>query len=242
MPVLKPFWRYYGGKYRAAPRYPTPQYGTIVEPFAGAAGYAMRYPHLQIVLVEKYPVIAEIWRYLIGVSDAEIRRIPLDPQSVDDLPGWVPAPAKNLIGWWFNNATTAPCKTLSAGRLKLAQMGRKLEGWTIATRERVASQLQYIRHWRIIEGDFTEAPDVEATWFIDPPYNNKAGREYVLGSGDIDYSVLGRWCQNRQGQVIVCENEGATWLPFLPFAVLKPGVNGKGSREVIWTASKGVGK
>ena len=40
--MLKPFWRYYGGKYRAAPAYPPPRLGTIVEPFAGSAGYSLR--------------------------------------------------------------------------------------------------------------------------------------------------------------------------------------------------------
>ena len=238
---LKPFWRYYGGKYRAAPRYPEPVFNTIIEPFAGAAGYSMRYPHLQVVLIEKYPVLAEIWRYLINVSEEEIRRIPLNPHSVDDLPMWVPVPARNLIGWWFNNATAAPCKTLSAGRVKLAQMGRKMEGWTEATRERIASQLQYIRHWRLVEGDFSQAPDVEATWFIDPPYNNRVGGHYVCGPSGISYPALGAWCRARRGQVIACENEGATWLPFRPFAVLKPGVNGCGSKEVIWTSGASTG-
>jgi len=42
--MLRPFWRYYGGKWRAAPRYPAPRHDLIIEPFAGAAGYAMRYP------------------------------------------------------------------------------------------------------------------------------------------------------------------------------------------------------
>ena len=73
---LKPFWRYYGGKYRAAPRYPTPRHDTIVEPFAGAAGYSLRHFERKIVLVEKYAVLAEMWRYLIGASSAEVLRIP----------------------------------------------------------------------------------------------------------------------------------------------------------------------
>jgi len=34
--MLKPFWQYYGGKWRAAPHYPKPRHDTIVEPFAGA--------------------------------------------------------------------------------------------------------------------------------------------------------------------------------------------------------------
>jgi len=44
---------------------------------------------------------------------------------------------------------------------------------------------------------------------------------------------------DRPGQVIVCENSGATWLPFEPFRTIKstPGSRGKGhSSEVIWHA------
>lgn len=233
--ALRPFWRYYGGKYRAAPRYPRPMLDTIVEPFAGAAGYATRYAAHNVILIEKYQVIAEIWRYLIGVSASEILRIPANVQHVDDLPLWVPQPARDLIGWWLNAATVSPRKQLSVGRKRLALTGRKFEGWTEATRARVASQVDHIRHWQIIEGDYTNAPDIAATWFIDPPYNNRAGSYYV--ESDVDYAKLARWCRGRSGQLIVCENEGATWLPFKYFATLKAGVNGKGSREVAYTDS-----
>jgi hypothetical protein len=34
--ITGPFWRYYGGKYRAAPLYPAPRHKTIVEPLAMA--------------------------------------------------------------------------------------------------------------------------------------------------------------------------------------------------------------
>jgi 16S rRNA G966 N2-methylase RsmD len=132
----------------------------------------------------------------------------------------------------MNAAVVSPCRTLSSGRKKLRAMGRKYEGWSVQQRERVASQVDRIRHWVVIEGDYTRAPDVEATWFIDPPYNNRAGSHYV--HADLDYAALATWCQSRRGQVIVCENEGATWLPFRTFATLKAGLNGKGSKEVIW--------
>jgi hypothetical protein len=36
--------------------------------------------------------------------------------------------------------------------------------------------------------------------------------------------------------------EGATWLPFEPFATLKAGVNGDGSKEVVWTRGSGHGR
>ena len=87
---LRPFWRFYGGKWRSSLLYPQPKHGTLIEPFAGSAGYSLRYPDLNVILVEKYDVIAEIWRWLIGASPAEIRAIP-EVANVDDLPAWVPA-------------------------------------------------------------------------------------------------------------------------------------------------------
>jgi hypothetical protein len=230
---LKPFWRYYGGKWRAAPHYPKPLHKTIVEPFAGAAGYSLRYYWHNIVLVEKYAVVAEMWRYLIAVKPSEIRRIP-EVEHVDDLPRWVPQPARWLVGFAMNAAVTHPCKSLSAGRKKLRSMGRVFEGWSVLMRERVAEQVKHIRHWQIIEGDYNLSPNREATWFVDPPYNNRVGSLYV--HSDIDYTKLADWCVSRQGQLIVCENDGADWLPFDGFRTLKPGLNNKtgGSKEVMF--------
>lgn len=233
MTALRPFWRYYGGKWRSAPRYPAPRHATIIEPFAGAAGYAMRYPNRRVILVERYAVIAEVWRYLIGVSASEVRRIPL-VDAVDDLPAWVPPGGRWLVGFSMNSATTSPRKAISAGWRRLRdERGRNFGGWTEAHRARVAEQVDAIRHWSIIEGDYTEAPDIEAVWFIDPPYNNAAGRHYV--HADINYGTLGNWCRGRAGQVIVCENEGADWLPFRAFATMKAGPRSVGSNEAIWT-------
>ncbi|MGN6108961.1 MAG: hypothetical protein ACTHU0_27895 [Kofleriaceae bacterium] len=231
---LRPFWRYYGGKWRAAPSYPAPRHQTIIEPFAGAAGYSLRHGiDRDVVLVEKYPTIAAIWRYLIAADPAEIRAIP-EVDDVDDLPAWVPQAARWLVGFSMNSAASTPRRTLSAGRRMLRAKHRQFEGWTAAQRERVATQVKFIRHWQIIEGDYTLAPDVdEATWFIDPPYE-RAGRHYVHGSSGIDYAALGAWCRARRGQTIVCEQVGATWLPFRPHAVLKAGPNSQRSAEAVW--------
>lgn len=233
MSALRPFWRYYGGKWRAAPRYPRPTRSHIVEPFAGSAGYALRYPDLDVTLVDVYPVVAGIWRLLISASADEIRRIPC-VDDVDDLPSWVPQEARWLVGFHMNDATVSPRKRLSVGKIRHREAGRKLEGWSEASRERVASQVGRIRHWRILERSYESIPDYDATWFVDPPYNNKAGSHYVHSS--VDYPRLAEWCRARRGQVIVCENDGAAWLPFREFATFQPGINGRGSREVIWTA------
>lgn len=229
---IRAFWSYYGSKCRAAPRYPKPRHRTIVEPFAWSAGYSLRYHQLEVVLVERYAVIAEMWRWLIAARPAEVLSIPA-VEHVDALPDWVPAGARSLVGFCMNDANARPSKSLSAGGHRARASGRLLRGWHDERRRLVAGQVESIRHWRVIEGDYTQAPDVEATWFVDPPYANKAGSHYV--HHDVDHQALGVWCRARRGQVIACENEGATWLPFRPFATLPESISGNRSREVIWT-------
>jgi len=58
---VRSFFYFYGGKWLAAPRYPAPRYDTIIEPFAGSAGYSLRYPDKRVVLVERDPKIAATW-------------------------------------------------------------------------------------------------------------------------------------------------------------------------------------
>lgn len=228
---LGPLWRYFGGKYRTAPHYPPPRHGTIVEPFAGAAGYALRYPDRRVILVERNPVIASLWRYLIKASARDIRSIP-EVEHVDELPSRVPEGARALVGFALNSGSVMPRLSLSAGRRTMRSMGRRYEGWTAAQRERVAQRVGQIRHWRIIEGDYTDAPRVTATWFVDPPYE-EAGKHYPHQIQD--FSQLGRWCRGLPGQVLVCENVGASWLPFRPFRVVKSGLSKRTSHEALWT-------
>lgn len=231
---LKPFFKYFGGKWRIAPRYPAPEHDILIEPFAGAAGYSLRYPDRKVVLVEPYDVLVGIWCYLIDVQPSEILALPDVPDdgTVDDLN--VCQEAKWLIGFWVNAGTERPCQSPS----KWMREG-KAPGtfWGRQARQRIASQVEHIRHWCVIHGDYSSLPDhVEATWFVDPPYQVR-GTRYV--HSNLDYATLGAWCRSRQGQVMVCENEGADWLPFQPFcdARATPGYKrpSKVSREVLWT-------
>ena len=229
---MRPFFTFFGGKYRMAPKYPSPRHATIIEPFAGSAGYSVRRNSERVILIEVDPVVAGVWRYLIGVSEAEVLALPdiATGTSIDDYElGWE---ARNLVGFWMNKAMTHPCLTPSAW---LRSGIRPMSNWGPSTRERIASQLVEIRHWEIIEGDYTAAPDIEATWFVDPPYEVRGSR-YRFGAELIDFDALGEWCQSRQGQVIVCENEGATWLPFEPFHDAKTARSNR-SAEVVWTNS-----
>lgn len=228
---MEPFFTYFGGKFRSASRYPLPVYGTIVEPFAGAAGYALRYCGLRVILVEKDPVVAGLWRYLINVSENEILHLPNveHEEDVREIP--ICQEARTLIGFWLNKGNASPCHTPSAW---MRGGTHDTSFWGPEVRYRIARQLQRIRHWTILEDDYSGAPDVEATWFIDPPYEI-AGNAYRYGSKNLNYGRLAAFARSRKGQAIVCENSGATWLPFVPFSRTKS-THGE-SNEVIWESS-----
>jgi site-specific DNA-adenine methylase len=231
--TLKPFFCYYGGKWRAAPRYPKPQYDTIIEPFAGAAGYSVRHHERNVILYEIDPKIFGIWDYLLNVSETEIRSLPVNIQHVDDLD--VPQEAKWLIGFWINKGSATPKKQPSTW---MKSPNHESEFWGKTIRERIASQLFSIRHWKVFNKSYTSARNRKATWFIDPPYNNSAGRRYRYSLTDEEFEDLAIWCRGRRGQTIVCENLGADWLDFEPFATIRA-ANGKHktgySHEVIWS-------
>ena len=107
--------------------------------------------------------------------------------------------------------------------------------WSERTRHRIAEQSARIKHWNIICGDYTDAPDVNAHYFVDPPYQRK-GKFYKCHN--VDYLSLANWCRNRKGYTVVCENKGADWLPFRHFRDGKSIDDRRGAKtvtsEVIW--------
>jgi hypothetical protein len=144
--------------------------------------------------------------------------------------------AKALIGFWLNKGTVQPSKSPSKWMRDYQARQPGCTYWSSAVVERIASQVDHIRHWTIEQASFMDIPDHgPATWFIDPPYE-VAGRAYKFH--EVNYPALKEWCRSRIGQTIVCENEGAAWLPFRPFRTIK-GLEGKRggkkSVEVIWT-------
>jgi hypothetical protein len=210
--ALMPFFTYYGGKHRAAKHYPAPRHDLIVEPFAGAAGYSVNHHERQVLLVDRDPNITHTWEYLIGADPEDLWALPdLEPgQSTRDLE--LPEGARCLIGWWLNKGAERPRLRPSTFMLEHPIGGPY---WGERIRERLALQVPLIRHWQVLSGDYTAAPDVPATWFVDPPYQ-RAGRHYRFGSSGIDYPALAGWCRSRRGQQIVCEADTADWLPFRP--------------------------
>ena len=225
------FFSYYGSKFRGYKHYPHPHHDVIIEPFAGAAAYACQLSGCRrVVLVEKNPVIAGIWKYLKKVTWQEILSLPdlEEDQQVSDLK--VCQEAKWLIGYWVNKGCSKPAQTASKW---MRDERYSSQFWGPRKRKVIANQIPFIRNWKIIEGDYTLAPDIKATWFVDPPYIDK-GYAYACNGDDIDYAHLGEWCRTRKGQVIVCEQEGAEWLPFEKLKTLKANHATGVTKEVIW--------
>ena len=234
---LRPFFSYYGSKWRLAPRYPNPFFPTIVEPFAGSAAYSLLHFHRGIVLYDSNSAVIEVWKYLIGVSAEEVRRLPLlqPEQTSDELTG-IPHEARNLIGFWLSKGTAHVNKSPSAW-MRSGKYDRQF--WGAEIRERIASQVQYIRHWRVGGTDYRQARHEDVTWFVDPPYEGPKGRLYY--GRNLDYTSLANWCEGLSGQVIVCEAAGASWLPFEPFCVTRGTAAGR-SEEAIWIRHSAAGK
>ena len=141
----------------------------------------------------------------------------------------IPAEAKWLIGFWINQGSSMPKRTM--GRRSNSRFGT----WGVPARTRLAKQVQHIRHWKIIHGDYSDVSNCKATWFVDPPYVDQ-GKQYACKV--VDYSKLAAWCRSRRGQVVVCESLGARWLPFRPVTTVA-GSTHKITTEVIWHRCKG---
>lgn len=206
--MTRPFFSYYGAKWKSAHKYPNPFHDKIFEPFAGAAGYSVRHSHRQVVLFDIDPNIVDTWKYLISAKKSDIMSLPiLQPgQDVNDVD--ISLPAKKLIGWWLNEGSNRPKRTATRSI-------RNALGWSERTRSRIAEQLPLIKSWTVHRTSYQDLDDDKmiGTWFIDPPYQ-EAGKCYTFSSTLIDYTHLAFWCLTRVGQVIVCENYGASWLSF----------------------------
>jgi hypothetical protein len=232
---LQLFFTYFGGKWRIAKHYPAPEYASVIEPFAGSAGYSLHYPHKQVFLYDINPIICAVWDYLIHVSAADILKLPDAVEDVRTLPSHISQEARWLIGFWLNKGMISPCNIPGKWMRDHLRIGQRLNSyWGAGIKQRIASQLEHIRHWKVQEGCYSDIQNDCATWFIDPPYE-LSGKKYP--HSDIDYGHLAEWCQARNGQAIVCEQGNASWLPFGHFREIKTLEGRKRSKrgsEVAW--------
>lgn len=222
-------FRYLGRKYSYIDEYPEPKHNLIIEPFAGSASYAMRYPDKRVILCEMDKRVYDIWYYIINkATPKRIMRFPIleDGETLHDSKfSWMKPVEKDLMGFFIRTCSS----TISRKPSKLKGYNK----WNEKNRKQLSLDIQKVKHWKIINGSYITLKNYKnATWFIDPPYQGHGGKYYKNGNDGINYKELAEWCRNRNGQVIVCENEEAKWLPFRPLRKMYQ--NGKKHTEVVW--------
>jgi site-specific DNA-adenine methylase len=219
---------YYGSKSKLVNYYPPPKFDRIVEPFAGSARYSLKYYDREIILIDKYSEIIEIWKYLQQASERDVLELPRPKRGMVLSELNLSKPEGLFLGFLYSIGRGKPTKTVSPwAEIHFNGEGRKDK---LAA---IASQLYKIRHWKFVCGDYACIENAKATWFIDPPYQDKGKSIYVHNSKEINFFDLSNWCRGRNGQVIVCENVGADWLPFQSLTSLHGAQ--RNSEEAIWT-------
>lgn len=208
---MKPFFKYFGSKYTLSKRYPKP-IGVVCEPFAGSACYSLFYDVKKAILIDKDERVSKIWEYLINVDKDEILNLPLiKPASNIDEYKWPCEQAKLLVSCWVN---TSPFRKTFPASNKCAKHRWDKKLWSDTIKIRIASQLDKIRDWEVMCGDYKQLKKNIDTLFVDPPYQ-KHGVSYRFGTKQIDYGELANWINSRQENlIIVCEQQGADWLPW----------------------------
>ena len=218
-------WSYYGSKSKVVDLYPPPKFDKIIEPFAGSARYALKWFDRDILLVDKYNVIVDLWNYLKQASEKDILKLPKLKQG-DDIRDYKLTDEETLLLGF--------CAGLGGSTIqyKVSKFA-DFDNGNSKTYERIAKNLFKIRHWEIRQGDFIDIENQEATWYIDPPYQF-SGEYYKCSNKQIDFSLLADWCKERKGQTIVCENTKAEWMEFMPMVKVK-GTRTTNTTEAIWS-------
>ena len=203
---------YYGSKSKIIHYYPHPKFKRIIEPFAGSARYACMYYARDIWINDKYEVVYSIWKWIQQATRDDIARLPVigkgedlrDIKSLTQEERW-------LLGYLVNPGNSSPCNIVT-GRADGWGKGHDINGRTNAIvifKQNILRIIGKIDHWRITQRDYQKLPNLEATWFIDPPYQF-GGQTYIVN--DIDFKSLLRWIKNRRGETLTCENTKNTWL------------------------------
>lgn len=223
-------FHYYGSKNKIAKYYPKPKYNLIIEPFAGTASYSLLYYSNEVLLNDKFDKIYSIWNWLINDADKKFILNNSNFFAGQDISSLdFPQAYKDLVGFCINRGSAAPRNIVQ----KWSCQVKSKPNWASTTwfkLNKIADTLESVRHWKIQNSDYRNLENVEATWFIDPPYQF-GGSFYVENL--IDYDELREFCLTRKGQVIVCENSKASWLDFKPLVEITG--QSKKSLEMIWT-------
>ena len=213
---LSSAYSHFGGKAALAHLYPPPRRGLIIEPFGGGGGYALRYADHDVWLNDIDGDTFALWTFLTGgrASLEYLRMLPryvIVGQPVDDLMDWSAVPP----GLYQLVQSLVSCATYGTKGRRTRVSPLAAPRWPMAVR-RVERVLSRVAHWKITNLSYDQLPNLDASWFVDAPYRCEAGERYKYPASEIDFEHLAAWCMDRFGQVTVCEQAGANWLPFVP--------------------------
>ena len=237
---MKPFFSYYGSKYTVAKHLGPPRAPVVIEPFAGSAAYSVRWEPEKAILFDANPAIVALWEWLITAAPGDVAAIPDSFDDFSDVAA-LPEGASYLVRLWIAKGRAEPSGALSPWYFRYRN-ARDCRVWGPAVKQRIISQLPKIREWEIHQASWDEI-DVgrfgnDVHWHIDPPYSSPAGRRYP--HDHVDYDKLADWCRRLPGDVDVCEQEGAEWLPFSPLCSVvtaRGRRTGAVSHEAVWRKS-----
>jgi len=212
MGVPKCLFSYYGGKSKVARLYPPPRFPLIVEPFGGSAAYAYHHSTARALVNDLKPAVRQVYAFLRRPDAADwVSALVRPAYAAGDFAARdvLAAGGPEGLAWWL-------ALDSMSGKYQ-PTIERPLTPWAAVkglahARSRYLTIIAATRRWEFTGGDYRALPDVEATWFIDPPYSGQPGRVYQMPA--LDYDELAEWCRTRKGQVIVCEDASARWLPF----------------------------
>ncbi len=231
---------YYGGKSKIAHLYPAPIHNLIVEPFAGSGAYSWLHRRTgdgaprEVWLNDLDPKTYSIWKFLTDPAALEAVEtfVPDSVTAGQKVSEIIPSELPGLVEICRAEANQG---TQGARGIhdQITKMGAKC--WKV--KRKLREVIPEVANWKITNLDYKDMFNVDATWFVDPPYSNAAGSRYRTSG--LDYEALGWWCLGRKGQTIVCENAGATWLDFQPFEHSRVSIRSRyqraDAREVLWT-------
>lgn len=216
---------YYGRKKQIAHLYPPPLHDKIIEPFAGSAAYSLHGDNWQkeVTLIDSSRDCIAVWEFLLQATNSDIKNLP-EPKEGDSLNDLKLSRAEQLLLSFHIHPGCVSMRN-KVGRFNRWKAGKKY----------ILENIHKIKHWKVIRGNYNSIENCRATWFVDPPYL-KAGKHYTEQFKD--YKQLAVWCQQLDGQVIVCEGDNhGNYLPFQP---LNAHVNNGGmnksykNQEYVW--------
>jgi site-specific DNA-adenine methylase len=217
---------YYGSKSKIVDYYPPPKHNKIIEPFCGSARYALKYWQKDVLIMDKSENLIKVWKWLQQCSKQDILGLPKLTTGLDIRKIELSEIERTFLGY-----------LVASGRpSNIVTKFMDYDNGNQKVYKRIADSLELIRHWEIKLGSYTKLENVEATWFIDPPYMY-GGEHYKESNKSIDFVKLAEWCKTRNGQTIVCENMKADWLPFKPLTKIQ-GACQTNTMEAIWSNLK----